>query len=171
MTDITTSSAADWLKLAEEVAEEVAERNASAAEQALGLNCRLAELGIEPLVPASTDGHGNLIPAQLTAADAKGCLYSVHAHWDEEEHSVPVLVGDCRPVGFRDFLDLKRTRFEIESHCDAAYARRCVVRARREGPFEPPAVEGPSADTLAVVAVLRDVHAALDNLAEAVGRR
>ena len=162
----------NWLALAEqERAQEEAACNATAADLAFDLNKRLTELGITPITPATTDGHGNLFAAQLTAADEEERFYSVHAYWDETEHSVPLLVGDYRRVGYRDFTDLKRTGYEISSRDNAAAARRCVVRARREGPNEPSVPEQPSTDARALADSMDKLRVVLDNLADVIGRR
>lgn len=158
-----------WLELAEkERAEKDAQRDRLAAELAKEINTCLAELGITPLTPARTDGEGNLIPAQLTEANQEKQHYIVYADYDEDEGEVSLLVGDYRAKGFREFLEPRPTGYTLSGR-DAAGARSVILYVREKGPL-PPRPEQPSADTHAIVAVLRDIHAALDNIARAVGR-
>jgi len=157
----------DWLAVEEAkyaAREAEAERYSAewVADLAKDVNTHLAELGITPIEPA-TARDGRLVPALLAHADPQRSLYSVHASFDEEEGHV-LLVGDFRVYASGAFTGLKLA----DDRFNRAYD---VLLARRQGPKRmPEPAPRPSAETQALIAVLDEIRASLDNIARNVSR-
>jgi hypothetical protein len=178
MTDLNTEpvshEAADtpshplaWLERAEaELAVERAESDRLnekfAVEVAQIINARLAELGITPVTPARSNGHGRLVPALLVPANANDQFHSVHASFDEEAGEsgvVTLLTGDYRRGRTSGYNGLQ---LAVEHLVDV----RNVLDARRHGPKPKTAPRPqPSADAQAIVGALDALRAAVDEVA------
>jgi hypothetical protein len=175
VTTTDTSTVPGWLVQAErEYTAFHAEQEAAAEEFAASLadevNAKLLKLGITPATPAGTDGHGNLLPAQLVPASPERHLYGVYASYDEDEGRVYLLVGDYRPQP-NGFYGLHASHYDL-GDADAERARYLVACVRREGRRpESRKPAQPSADARAIVQALTAVEEALAGLARAVGRQ
>jgi hypothetical protein len=158
-TEATTQS---WLELAEEE-RGVREMEADLLADSLAdeVNTLLATLGITPLTPATTDGKGNVVAAQLTEASLEKKYYSVHADFDEDEGKVDLFVGDFQLPSFRQFRGLRPTGFALTGR-DAASARDVILKVRENGPL--PQAGPLSSDMGALVEVLQDIHEALQDI-------
>lgn len=159
-TETTTQS---WLDLAkQEYAEAQAAKVASDEKWASGIaehiNTRLAELGIVPFNPATTDGQGHVVPAILLCAAPDEGLYEVHAAFDEETEGVALFGAAHDAPELRD-LNL------LISHCNPIEARRRILLAHREGPAPlPPEPEPLSPDAAAIVDALNGIHGILQSI-------
>ncbi|MFI5814936.1 hypothetical protein ACIA7S_28755 [Streptomyces sp. NPDC051643] len=158
MTVTDTTPGMDWLAAAEaeDAAHEArvdADSAKIAAAMADELNKRLAEMGITPAVPATSQG-GDIIPALLVPADPGRQFYGVHATVDEDEGGMVLLASDYREGGYEG---LRRTYGHF-------HHVRSVLVVRRSGPIpEPAPAPQLSPDAQAIVR-------ALGRLADAVGR-
>lgn len=169
-----TTTAPSWLEQAEaEYAAAEAERTDAREESAQYLadeiNDRLAELGITPVIPARTNGYGDLSPAVLVERVRGEMKHGVFVSWDEEEHRAYLLADVYDSAG--NFAGLRAAGHHLGDEVDAARARYLVALVRRQGPAPLPTPPArPSADAQAIVTALAGVEAALIGLAHAVGR-
>lgn len=160
----------DWLdqaeaKLAADRAEDALVDEAFAMDLARDVNAALAELGIVPVTPASTDGEGRLVPALLVGPDVEKRFYGVHAGYDEDEGVVGLLVSDYESGPAQQFEGTKPSTI---SHLTAVVD---VLRARRHGPARVPAPVPPlSREVQAIVNALDELRVAVESVARSASR-